>query len=88
MHTEEIYLIKKQLPLCYTRQQFKFVKNLSDLPKSEPFVYLTKITAATWSFKRIIPVYITLLERLLYIKKPERTGTYVTIHKKKALRLC
>ena len=42
------------VPLCCTRQQFKFVKrfgelmkNLSDLPKSKTFVYLTNITAAT-----------------------------------------
>jgi len=36
-------------------------KNLSDLQKSETFVYFTKITAATWSINKIIPVSIALV---------------------------
>ena len=37
-------------------------KNLSDKPKSKTFVYFTKISAATWSFDKIIPVFIALVE--------------------------
>ena len=45
-----------------TRQQFKYIlgkvqsidKNLSDVPKSETFVYFTKITTVTWSINKII----------------------------------
>ena len=65
---EKRSLIKKQLPLCCTRQKFKFVerfgesiKNLSNMPKSETFVYFTKITAETWSIKKITHVSIALL---------------------------
>ena len=38
----------------------ELILNLSDLQKSETFVYFTKITAATWSINNIIPVFIAL----------------------------
>jgi len=41
-------------------------KNLSDLQKSETFVYFTKITAATWSINKIILVSIALVQASLY----------------------
>ena len=34
----------------------ELIKNISDMPKSETFVYFTKITAATWSINKIITV--------------------------------
>ena len=38
----------------------EMIKNLSDLLKSETFVYFTKITAAPWFIIKIIPVSIAL----------------------------
>ena len=38
----------------------KLMKYISDVPKSETFVYLTKITAVTWSINKILPVSIAL----------------------------
>ena len=35
-------------------------KNLSDVPRSETFVFFTKIKTATWYINTIIPVYIAL----------------------------
>ena len=61
-------LIKQKPLLCINRQQLKLeerftelINNFSDLPKSEIFVYFTKITAATWSINKIIPVSIVLV---------------------------
>ena len=48
-------LMKKQLPLCYIRQQFKFVERFSELIKKKSFKY------ATLSIKKIILVSIALL---------------------------
>ena len=52
MFLEKRSLIKQQLP--WEAVQF------SERPKSKTFVYFSKITAATWSIDKIIPVYIAL----------------------------
>ena len=69
MWVENMSLIKQQLPFCRTRNQFKFldefsklIKYLSDVPKSETFVYFTKRNIDTWSNNRIIPVSIALVK--------------------------
>ena len=36
----------------------ELIKNLSDVPKSDDFVYFTKIAAAIWSISEIIPASI------------------------------
>ena len=36
------------------------VQNVSDVSKSETFTYTTEISAATWSFNKIVPVSIAL----------------------------
>ena len=46
----------------------ELMKNLSDMPKSETFVYITKITAATLSINKIIPVSIPLILLSAYLK--------------------
>ena len=38
-----------------------FTMFLSDVPKSDTFVYFSTITAATWSTNNIVPVSISLL---------------------------
>ena len=38
----------------------ELIKKNSDVPKSETLLYFTKITAATWSTNKIIPVSIAL----------------------------
>ena len=42
------------------------INNLSDVPKSETFLYFSKIAAATWSINKIIPVSISLIEFNLF----------------------
>ena len=63
--------VKQQIPLIMlTWYKFKFVekfseliKNLSDVPKSDDFVYFTKITAAIWSISEIIRCFYTLFNQ-------------------------
>ena len=38
----------------------KFLESFSKLTKSETFVYVTKVTAASWSINKIIPFSIAL----------------------------
>ena len=61
---EKRSLIKQQLPLRCTRQQFKFVKmfsELADVPKSNEFIHFIKIKFTTWSTNKIIPVSMALV---------------------------
>ena len=55
MFFEKRSLINQHLPLCCTRQQFKFLERFSELIKNQTFVYYSNITAATWSINKIIP---------------------------------
>ena len=68
MFFEKRSLINQHLPLCCTSQQFKFVarfslsiQKLSQLLKSDTFVYFTKVTAATWSIRKSIFVSTALM---------------------------
>ena len=48
-------------PLIKFLERFsELIKNISDIPKSDNFVYFTKITAVTWSIDEIIPVSMAL----------------------------
>ena len=38
----------------------ELIKNLLDVPKSDIFVYITKIRAATWSINKITYMYLFL----------------------------
>ena len=46
-----------QLP---TPRFSELMKNPSDVPRSETYVYISKITATTWPINKIIPVSIAL----------------------------
>ena len=54
-------LIALHQAAIHNRKRFsKLIKNLSDMPKSKTFVYITKHTAATLSISKIIHVSIVL----------------------------
>ena len=75
-----IVYTEKSIFMCFEKrslikQQGKFVemfselmKNLSDMPKLETFVYITKITVTTWSINDIIPVSIALVSLNLNLR--------------------
>jgi hypothetical protein len=55
-----VFLIKHQIPFCWTREQLKFLQSFGKLPKSETFVYFKKNKSGIWLINKIIPFSIAL----------------------------